>query len=566
MSEVITAILKCTFGLISTKLSCYGAETLQDGGLADQTFRGWIVRELDDIKFKLDAISRKDLCMSISCLQQGIKRLMISSGNPSTSEWSQTNGKPPQTKPAQSVNVEDAVALVNVIGKMKMESNQRFKSAKQSFTVAGEKAGEAFHNAALSINDRVLASKVRIASGILENIDDPQVAASDCLHYLQELHNMPGIKEIFSVHLQGGIKSLFKKDSRGEMVDTITRTNLLLAGFISKFTKRRMGVFDWPMIECGKQVIHPIHYKKESVQKMREMEITPPWDIIIYKKPIDKILEQNFSINSKEDIVGVFDGNYHPQKLDRATGEWQPCCLSPSDDKTWYSRSAAIDDNNTMYVVSCECGSDNSEDTLSVYHSDGTILYHCPLNFTKEGVLARIAITKDKKIVFCSFKGLGCSTGTLYVCNINGELIASFPIHLNSEFERVWGLFVSGDKSTDEITVATGSSDAGLLLYVYTQDGGLKRIVKLHHASPRVHYKISFDHVTKNYIVCSADLCNNIVHVECISETGEVRNSLFLDRKYIIDYEYIGFLISHINGAIALVNSNCAFYLQSSLM
>jgi hypothetical protein len=69
MSEVITGLLKVTFGLISNKLRTYGAEKLQDGGLTDQMFRGLIVRELDDIKSKLDAISRKDLCASISFLQ-----------------------------------------------------------------------------------------------------------------------------------------------------------------------------------------------------------------------------------------------------------------------------------------------------------------------------------------------------------------------------------------------------------------------------------------------------------------------------------------------------------------
>ena len=88
------------------------------------------MRELDDIKFKLDANSRKDLHTSISCLKQGVQRLHMSldqcveSGNPSTSElpedgkqsqaitnaWAISN----QTKPAQKeVTVEDAIALAS---------------------------------------------------------------------------------------------------------------------------------------------------------------------------------------------------------------------------------------------------------------------------------------------------------------------------------------------------------------------------------------------------------------------------------------------------------------------
>ena len=78
MSEAITGVLKLAFGFISNKIRTNAAEKLQDGGLTDQKFRGWIVRELDDIKSKLDAMSRKDLCASISFLQQGIQRLNMS--------------------------------------------------------------------------------------------------------------------------------------------------------------------------------------------------------------------------------------------------------------------------------------------------------------------------------------------------------------------------------------------------------------------------------------------------------------------------------------------------------
>ncbi len=199
MSEVITDVLKFTFGLISNKLRTYGAEKLQDGGLTDQKFRGWIVRELDDIKSKLDAISRKDLCASISFLQQGVQRLNMSLGE---SELSSPGASSTNTKPAQpSGSVEDAVALANAIGKLRIDSHELFDLAKESFKETGKQATVAFHNTALSTEDRILASKVRIASGILEHLERTEVAANDCLQYLQELHNMPAIQEnILSAH------------------------------------------------------------------------------------------------------------------------------------------------------------------------------------------------------------------------------------------------------------------------------------------------------------------------------------------------------------------------------
>jgi hypothetical protein len=292
MSEVFTGLLKLTFGLISNKLRTYGAEKLQDGGLADQKFRGLIVRELDDIKSKLDAISRKDLCTSISCSQQGINRLIMSfdesskGGNLSTFGIPSAGACSIEAKPAQqSVTVEDAVELANAIGKLKIVSNERYELAKESFKEAGKEARRAFHNAALSTEERILASKVRIASGILEHLDDLELAVSDCLHCLQELNDMRAIQEIFSVHVEGGIKSLFKRGSRTEIVESVTMINWILADFISKFTKQRMGVFDWPMIKYGlwwgERVVHPIHLKRKSVPNLKEMKITPPWDIVV---------------------------------------------------------------------------------------------------------------------------------------------------------------------------------------------------------------------------------------------------------------------------------------------
>ena len=98
-------------------------------------------------------------------------------------------------------------------------------------------------------------------------------------------------------------------------------------------------------------------------------------------------------------------------------------------------------------------------------------------------------------------------------------------------------------------------------LYVYTQEGMLKRTATLCHVSSK-DYKVSFDNVTKNYIICSAAPFDEIVNVKYVSGDGELRNSLFLDRSYVFDYENVGFLISHADGAIALVNSYCVFHLQ----
>ena len=61
MSSIATALFKVTIGLLVDKGRDKAAEILKDGDVTDQRFHSLIVREIDDIKSKLDALSRKDL-------------------------------------------------------------------------------------------------------------------------------------------------------------------------------------------------------------------------------------------------------------------------------------------------------------------------------------------------------------------------------------------------------------------------------------------------------------------------------------------------------------------------
>ena len=430
---LVIGVLKFAFGLISKKLRTYGAEKLEDGCLTKQKLRGMIVREFDEIKSKLDAISRKDLCTSVSSLQEGIISLIMSygesfeSGNPSTSKFPSARASSVESKPSlSSVTVEDAISLANVIGEMKIESNSRLESAKESLKKAGEKASEAFHNAALSIEERILASKVRIASRILQHLDDLEFAVSKCLHCLQELNDMQAIQEIFSVDVNGGMKSVFKKDSRREIVENVTLVNWALADFISKFTKQRMAVFDWPMIQCGKQFVHPIHYKEERLPDLKEMKITPPWEAVIAEQEITilSILDNTIcEINKKGDLICFTKDSPDLQKLDHKTGKLQPYCHSSLDGitecpKVDKVRGLAVDEDDTLYVLS----HDGWNVTLSVYSADGKNTHHCTLKFLKGQYLynVKISVNNDKYIVI-AVNEVG-KTIMVYLCNSNGEL------------------------------------------------------------------------------------------------------------------------------------------------
>ena len=72
MSSFIDAILKANVGLLVNKGRNVAAEKLKEGDVTNEQFRNLIVRELDDIKSKLDGIARTDLLASISFFKEGL--------------------------------------------------------------------------------------------------------------------------------------------------------------------------------------------------------------------------------------------------------------------------------------------------------------------------------------------------------------------------------------------------------------------------------------------------------------------------------------------------------------
>ena len=72
MSSIVTAVFKATIGLLVNKGRDKAAEKLKNGDVTDQRFRSVILREIDDIKSKLDGLARKDLLTSISCFRRGV--------------------------------------------------------------------------------------------------------------------------------------------------------------------------------------------------------------------------------------------------------------------------------------------------------------------------------------------------------------------------------------------------------------------------------------------------------------------------------------------------------------
>ena len=75
MSAILTTVFKFTIGLAAAKARDVLAERLKGGDVADEKFRDLIVRDLKDIRSRLEALSRKDLEEAVEYFDTGLRYL-----------------------------------------------------------------------------------------------------------------------------------------------------------------------------------------------------------------------------------------------------------------------------------------------------------------------------------------------------------------------------------------------------------------------------------------------------------------------------------------------------------
>ena len=177
MSSIVTAVFKATIGLLVNKGRDKAAEILKDGDVTDQKFHALIVREMDDIKSKLDALSGKDLEASISFFEEGIALLY--------EVFDKARSRRECGAVTAQAACDEAFSLVEGMRKLELtgldeSATRKLSNAKKRFEDARRKATEAFKNEGLKTSDRILAMQYRVMATILETVDNPADAVAPC--------------------------------------------------------------------------------------------------------------------------------------------------------------------------------------------------------------------------------------------------------------------------------------------------------------------------------------------------------------------------------------------------
>ena len=251
MSVIITAVFKATIGWLVDKCRDVAAKKLKDGDITDQQFRGIIMREIDDMRSKLDGLSRKDLLASISFFREGVELLY--------EVFEDTRSRSKYGADAAQAACAEAVSLTEGMKHLELtkSATRKLADAKKRFESARERATDAFSNEALSPNDRILAMQYRVMATVLEKIDHPEDVLAPCKVCIEELNSLPVVQRSLREQLKTGfraVKSLFNKEERRKVISGVCLVNRVAFNVIRTVPVKELFP-TWLMIDTGEEKV-----------------------------------------------------------------------------------------------------------------------------------------------------------------------------------------------------------------------------------------------------------------------------------------------------------------------
>ncbi|XP_078378089.1 uncharacterized protein LOC144661263 [Oculina patagonica] len=352
MSSIVTAVFKATIGLLVNKGRDKAAEKLKDGDVTDQKFRGLIVREIDDIKSKLDGLSRKDLLASISFFKEGIELLYeVFYKARSRGEYGAVTT---QAACAEAFSVVKGVRKLDLT-ELDESATRALFDAKERFKQARIEATRAFSNEALKTSDRILAMQYRVMATILEKVDHPADAVAPCRVCIEELHCVSAVQQCFSIELTKGFWAQFAKGERREIISNVCHLRFVIYRLTLMVCFGNKELSNWPCIGSGEDKVDPLRDERvtEVLRKQGMEHCCVTWSFGQEGGEEHKLkMPRGIATNSSgQFIVGDYrDGNV---KVFDSTGTFMSLFSLPKDDvhTKLYVLDVATDVNDSIYVL-----------------------------------------------------------------------------------------------------------------------------------------------------------------------------------------------------------------------
>ena len=448
MSSIITAVFKATIGLLVNKGRDKAAERLKEGDVTEQKFRSVIVRELDDIKSKLDGLSRKDLLASISFFVEGIELLYDVFDKARC-------GSDGDEVPVKAACAE-AFAFAEEMRNMKLtgldESATRvLANAKKRFEDARREATRAFKNEALTTSDRILAMEYRVMATILETIDNPADAIAPCRVCIKELNCLPAVQNSFKVELGKGIKARFNKDGRGKTISSVCHVNRVTFD-VTQAVGKEEPFWMWPTVDTEEGNIDPLRDER-VVEVLRKqgmehcfVEIAP-WSFGQEGVEGQKLKNPSgMTINSKGHFIITERENTSRVKVFDRSGQFMDYFSLPVgnvDKRRLKVLDVAVDMNDNLYVLVKlqKLRYLVFESVVYIFDRNGEVNHQFPVKVVDWSRCAAMIVDSKRKVVITGI-GYRLEGNALNVYENDGKFVRSYGPRL---FRSVLDLALASD-------------------------------------------------------------------------------------------------------------------------
>ena len=527
MSSLITAVFKATIGLLVNKGRDKLAEKLNEGDVTDQKFRGLIVREIDEIKRKLDGLARKDLLASISLFKEGIELLYDVFESASSS----SEHRPIAAAATACVEQFDIAKEMRKLDLSALDepSTRKLTKAKKRFEDARLGATNAFSNEALELPDRLLAMQYRVMATILETIDNPEDCLPACKVCIEDLHDVSGVKECFKVELRKGLWARLGKEERRKIISAVCFFNrvvhdvtLMARGFGSK----GQLLVNWPCVNTGEEPVNPLRNQRvaEVLNKQGMVHCSClPWSFG-QESEGERKLEHPFGIASNtrgqsliadngDKTVKVFDSNgkfdfmFNPQ-TDDADRELRILDVA----------TAAEDDKIYLLVGLKEPGAKIWEREVQVFHKTADLEHKFPV---RRGDW-RLTLSSGKQ----RGKILLLAGNCVHVHEPSGEFVCSFG---GGVFKRATDITATCD---GRVIIVDSNDDS---LHIFDVEGHQLGKFNIKHERDG-YYRIACHPAGENVVLAGEERETGRLTLALHTVNGEFVRRIQLDE--VIDYVF----------------------------
>ena len=530
MSSIATAVFKVTIGLLVNKGRDKAAEKLKDGDITDQKFRGLIVREMDDIKSKLDGLSRKDLLASISFFEEGIELLY--------EVFNKARSRSKHVAATTQAACDEAFSLVKAMRKLELtdldeSATRALSDAKERFKDARTRATDAFANTALETADRVLAMQYRVMATILEKLDNPEDALAPCRKCIEELHRLSVVQECFNVELTRGLRARFKKNERRKIIAEVSHVNFVIYSItrlIVCFGNEELS--NWPCVGSGEDKVNPLHDERVAkVLRKQGMEhcCITPWSFGQEGEKKHKLQDpRGVATNSSGQFIV---GDINDVKMFDPSGHFIQHFSVPNDDA-----------ETKLCILDVATDTDNQDNIYVLVRyekktgSEGLVVHECS-NTAGLHHKFPVRVEDGRRLTATNSQVLVLSKPSVSVYDTDGLFVRSFG-------EETFKCADDIAAANDGRVMVVERDDS--CVHIFSEDGVHLNKFKFHgrYWCPR----ITFHRGNENVVIAGKREC--LLHVEIFTKDGDfVRSTQIHGEQYL---SIVGMTVT-MDGRIAVI-------------